>query len=181
MPGRSYLFTKASSGMPRARATWKSCSVCASTPRAASIRITAQSTAASTRRVSSEKSLWPGVSSRLKTTSSCSKRSAVELTEMPRRCSTSIQSDFAVRRPPRPLTEPASSTAPAYSSSFSVSVVLPASGCEMIANVRRRAASRTIRPVSSATTAGCVDIDQRQKPVCTVREGSGRERSTGGR
>src|SRR5690349_1857739 len=32
--------------------------------------------------------------------------------------------------------------APAYSSSFSVSVVLPASGCEMIANVRRRATSR---------------------------------------
>ena len=31
--------------------------------------------------------------------------------------------------------------APPKSSSFSVSVVLPASGCEMIANVRRRAIS----------------------------------------
>jgi hypothetical protein len=38
-------------------------------------------------------------------------------------------------------TAPASSMAPAYSSSFSVSVVLPASGCEMIANVRRRSTS----------------------------------------
>ena len=61
---------------------------------------------------------------------------------MPRRCSTSIQSDFAARRPLRAVTEPASCTAPAYRSSFSVSVVLPASGCEMIAKVRRRAASR---------------------------------------
>ena len=41
----------------------------------------------------------------------------------------------------RAVTDPASPTAPAYSSSFSVRVVLPASGCEMIAKVRRRAAS----------------------------------------
>jgi hypothetical protein len=43
----------------------------------------------------------------------------------------------------RPRTAPASSIAPAYRSSFSVSVVLPASGCEMMANVRRRATSRS--------------------------------------
>ena len=91
--------------------------------------------------MSSEKSLCPGVSSRLNTTSSCSKRSTVDVTEMPRRFSTSIQSDVAAFWPLRAVTEPASPTAPAYSSSFSVSVVLPASGCEMIANVRRRAAS----------------------------------------
>ena len=105
MPGRSYLFTNAISGMLRARATWNSCSVCGSTPRAASIRITAASTAASTRSVSSEKSLCPGVSSRLKTTPSCSKRSTVEVTEMPRRRSSSIQSDVAARRPRRAVTD----------------------------------------------------------------------------
>ena len=113
MPGRSYLFTNAISGMPRARATRNSCSVCGSTPRAASIRITAASTAASTRSVSSEKSLCPGVSSRLNTTPPCSKRSTVEETEIPRRCSSSIQSDLAARRPLRAVTEPASATAPA--------------------------------------------------------------------
>jgi hypothetical protein len=36
------------------------------------------------------------------------------------------------------LTSPANWIAPPNSKSFSVSVVLPASGCEMIANVRRR-------------------------------------------
>ena len=112
-PGRSYLLTNASSGIPRARATWNSCSVCGSTPRAASTRITAQSTAASTRSVSSEKSLCPGVSSRLKTTPSCSKRSTVEVTEIPRRRSSSIQSEVAALRPLRAVTDPASPTAPA--------------------------------------------------------------------
>ncbi len=67
MPGRSYLLTNVSSGILRARATSNSRSVCGSTPFAASISITAASTADSTRSVSSEKSLWPGVSSRLKT------------------------------------------------------------------------------------------------------------------
>jgi hypothetical protein len=61
--------------------------------------------------------------------------------------SISIQSDVTARRPPPALTDPASRTAPPYSSSFSVSVVLPASGCEMIANVRRRAASAAILSV----------------------------------
>ena len=113
-----------------------------------------QSTAASTRSVSSEKSLCPGVSSRLKTTSSCSKRSTVERDRDPaalldlhpvrrRRASAAARRDRARLARPRP----------AYSSSFSVSVVLPASGCEMIAKVRRRAASRAIRPASAVVTA----------------------------
>ena len=67
---------------------------------------------------------------------------------MPRCFSTSIQSDVACRALLRDLTVPASWIAPPNSSSFSVSVVLPASGCEMIANVRRRATSRT-------RSAGC--------------------------
>src|SRR5947207_15240348 len=64
-----------------------------------------------------------------------------ELTEMPRSRSIVIQSDRARRRSPRHLTVPAIWIAPPNSSSFSVRVVLPASGCEMIANVRRRAIS----------------------------------------
>ena len=74
---------------------------------------------------------------------SSSNSSAADVIEMPRSCSSAIQSDVAWRRALRPRTAPASSIAPAYSSSFSVSVVLPASGCEMIANVRRRATSRS--------------------------------------
>ena len=61
-----------------------------------------------------------------------------EVTEMPRCCSSRIQSDVAWRAALRPLTVPAIWIAPPNSSSFSVSVVLPASGCEMIAKVRRR-------------------------------------------
>src|SRR5271154_4959727 len=64
-----------------------------------------------------------------------------ELTEMPRSRSIAIQSERARRRSPRALTSPASWIAPPNSSNFSVNVVLPASGCEMIANVRRRAIS----------------------------------------
>jgi hypothetical protein len=55
---------------------------------------------------------------------------------MPRFFSSSIQSDVVARWFLRAVTEPASCTAPPYSSSFSVNVVLPASGCEMMANVR---------------------------------------------
>ena len=58
---------------------------------------------------------------------------------MPRSFSSAIQSEVAWRAALRPLTLPAIWIAPPNSSSFSVSVVLPASGCEMIANVRRRA------------------------------------------
>src|SRR6266853_1506051 len=80
---------------------------------------------------------------------SSSNSSAADVIEMTRSCSSAIQSDVACRRALRPLTAPASSIAPAYSSSFSVSVVLPASGCEMIANVRRLETSRS-SSVSSA-------------------------------
>ena len=58
-------------------------------------------------------------------------------TEMPRCCSIFIQSERVWRRSRRALTIPASWIAPPNSSSFSVSVVLPASGCEMMAKVRR--------------------------------------------
>src|SRR5579862_9219339 len=60
------------------------------------------------------------------------------VTEMPRCCSSRIQSEVAWRAAFRPLTVPAIVIAPPNSSSFSVNVVLPASGCEMIAKVRRR-------------------------------------------
>src|SRR3954447_14004312 len=43
--------------------------------------------------------------------------------------------------------------APAYSSSFSVSVVLPASGWEMMAKVRRRATSRSSSVCSDASVS----------------------------
>ena len=58
--------------------------------------------------------------------------------EMPRCFSSSIQSLVAWRAEALPLTAPASCIAPPYKSSFSVSVVLPASGWEMMAKVRRR-------------------------------------------
>jgi hypothetical protein len=62
-------------------------------------------------------------------------------TEMPRSCSMLIQSERVARRLPLARTAPASWMAPPLSSSFSVSVVLPASGCAMIAKLRRRRAS----------------------------------------
>jgi hypothetical protein len=57
---------------------------------------------------------------------------------MPRCCSSAIQSLVAWRVALRPLTVPANWIAPPNSSSFSVRVVLPASGWEMMAKVRRR-------------------------------------------
>src|SRR5262245_61143933 len=81
---------------------------------------------------------------------------------MPRSRSTFIQSLRARRRSPRALTAPASWIAPPKSSSFSVNVVLPASGCAMIANVRRRAIwdgkSATMGAVYS-TDAGSATLD----------------------
>jgi glutathione S-transferase len=62
-------------------------------------------------------------------------------TEMPRPRSIFIQSDTRAPRSPRAFTCAGQRIAPPASSRFSVSVVLPASGCEMIANVRRRCAS----------------------------------------
>ena len=60
---------------------------------------------------------------------------------MPRCFSISIQSEVAWREALRAFTEPAIWIAPENSSSFSVSVVLPASGWEMMAKVRRRRVS----------------------------------------
>src|SRR5690606_13351428 len=72
------------------------------------------------------------------------------VTEMPRSFSSAIQSEVALREVLRDLTEPAIWIAPPNSSSFSVSVVLPASGCEMIAKVRRRAASAATSGMAKA-------------------------------
>ena len=71
--------------------------------------------------------------------------------EMPRSCSIPIQSEAVVLPPLRPRTMPAVRIRPEYKSSFSVSVVLPASGWLMMAKVRRRpmaAASSVERIVS---------------------------------
>src|SRR5660398_274531 len=81
------------------------------------------------------------MSRRLSTQLRWLKRRTVELIEIPRCCSISIQSERVVRSPRRALTRPAVSIAPPYSRSFSVSVVFPASGWETMAEVRRRAAS----------------------------------------
>src|SRR4051812_33358891 len=67
-----------------------------------------------------------------------------EATEMPRCFSISIQSEVAWRALFLALTVPAIWIAPENSSSFSVSVVLPASGWEMMPKVRRRSTSRAI-------------------------------------
>jgi hypothetical protein len=62
-------------------------------------------------------------------------------TEMPRSRSSAIQSLVVWRLARFCLTVPARWIAPPYRRSFSVSVVLPASGWAMIANVLRRATS----------------------------------------
>ena len=62
---------------------------------------------------------------------------AEEVTEIPLSFSISIQSDTACLAALRPLTVPARLMAPPYSRNFSVSVVFPASGWDMIANVLR--------------------------------------------
>jgi hypothetical protein len=85
------------SGIRRARQIAKSFFVCGSTPRAASISITAASAASSVRYVSSPKSWWPGVSSRFIVCPSYGNCSTVEVIEIPRSRSSSIQSDVAAR------------------------------------------------------------------------------------
>jgi len=66
------------------------------------------------------------------------------------RCGVSRTSEVACRAERRALTSPASWMAPPNSSSFSVSVVLPASGCEMMAQLRRRSTSSRRRAASKA-------------------------------
>src|SRR6202044_1449557 len=137
-PSRSSLLTKVMMGVSRSRHTSMSLMVRSSTPLAQSMTIKAESTAVSVRYVSSEKSSWPGVSNRLTTQSSNGNCITEEVTEMPRCCSRRIQSEVACRVALRPLTVPAIWMAPPNRSNFSVSVVLPASGCDMMANVLRR-------------------------------------------
>src|ERR1044071_7926617 len=79
-----------------------------------------------------------------------------EVTEMPRCCSSAIQSEVAWRAALRPFTVPASWIAPPTSRRFSVNVVLPASGCEMMANVRRRAVSAAVEEVIVSLQGGLV-------------------------
>src|SRR5690625_1133417 len=67
-----------------------------------------------------------------------------EATEIPRCCSISIQSEAAWRWALRDLTLPAIWMAPAKYSRLSGWVVVPASGCEIIAKVRRRATSEVM-------------------------------------
>ena len=91
--------------------------------------------------MSSEKSEWPGVSTRLKRKRPKSKDMAEAETEMPRSFSIWRKSERVRRASPLARTWPAIWMAPPKRRNFSVSVVLPASGCEMIAKVRRRAIS----------------------------------------
>ena len=79
---------------------------------------------------------------------------------MPRCFSISIQSEVAWRAALRALTLPAIWMAPENSSSFSVSVVLPASGWEMMANVRRRLTCLAISVISDITA----DYRRRGRP-----------------
>ena len=62
---------------------------------------------------------------------------AEEVTEIPLSFSMSIQSDTACLAAFLPFTVPARLMAPPYSRNFSVNVVLPASGWDMMAKVLR--------------------------------------------
>ena len=113
LPSRSSLLMNVMMGVLRARQTSSSRIVCDSTPFTESITMSAASTAVSTRYVSSEKSWWPGVSSRLITWPRCSICITELATEMPRCFSISIQSEVACRVALRAFTLPAIWIAPA--------------------------------------------------------------------
>src|SRR5215210_712174 len=89
--------------------------------------------------------------------------------EIPRACSSSIQSDFAARWCDRACTAPARCTAPAYKRSFSVSVVFPASGCEMMAKVRRLATSLANSSNEDCSIDKDIDIPIYRKHVCALK------------
>src|SRR5690348_7401474 len=102
------------------------------------------------------------------------------VTEMPRSFSSAIQSLVAWRAALRDFTDPAIWIAPPNSRSFSVSVVLPASGWEMIAKVRRRRASLEVSVIvgkerrrgSAAEGAHCTESAVRARtdgPNCPLR------------
>jgi hypothetical protein len=104
--------------------------------------------------VSSEKSAWPGVSSRFTWRPWYSNWRTLEVTEIPRSCSIFIQSLVAWRCERRAFTLPARWMAPPYRRSFSVSVVFPASGCEIMAKVRRRRTSSDSPGISLPCSSG---------------------------
>src|SRR5215475_14100201 len=79
-----------------------------------------------------------------------------DVTEIPRCFSSSIQSDVTWRDALRARTSPAIWIAPPNQSSFSVNVVLPASGWEMMAKVRRRAISVSIDTTRLSKRRVCV-------------------------
>jgi undecaprenyl pyrophosphate phosphatase UppP len=89
--------------------------------------------------VSSEKSSWPGVSRRLTTRPSCSNCITELVTEMPRSCSTAIQSEAACRPVFRARTSPGEVDRPALEEEPLGERGLPGVGWEMIPKVRRRA------------------------------------------
>jgi hypothetical protein len=88
----------------------------------------------------------------------------VDETEIPRSRSMAIQSERVRRRSPRARTAPAMRIAPPERSSFSVSVVLPASGCEMIAKVRR------VRQSSAGAAVAAAGPDRSASKVSRVME-----------
>ena len=106
-PSRSILLMKVMMGTSRKRQTSNNLRVCSSIPFAASITMTAESTAVRVRYVSSLKSAWPGVSKRLKVQPPNSYVITEEATEMPRSASTFIQSDWVLRWARRAFTAPA--------------------------------------------------------------------------
>src|SRR5579875_3685186 len=85
---------------------------------------------------------------------------------MPRSRSIAIQSERVERRSRLALTWPARLMAPPNRSSFSVKVVLPASGCEMIAKVRRRSTSAAsgVWARESAASGMCMRRMWQRKP-----------------
>lgn len=115
--------------------------------------------------MSSEKSSWPGVSRRLKTQSPYSNVITEVTTEMPRSFSMPIQSERVETRLRLAFTSPASWIAPPNSSSFSVSVVLPASGWEMMAKVRRRATGSA----GGASVRVCINMGRSSSRGCGLR------------
>src|SRR5690606_23425044 len=94
--------------------------------------------------------------------------------EMPRCCSMAIQSEVACRSDLRDLTVPATSIALPISSRRSVMVVLPASGWEMIAKVRRFATSWEM-----VLGMGGSIINQDREPDMTYRLAGIRWKSVG--
>ena len=135
LASRSNLLIKVNIGMCFMTHTLNSFMVWASTPFEPSITITAESAAISVRYVSSEKSWCPGVSRIFMTLPPKLNCMAEDVTEIPLSFSISIQSETACFAAFLPFTVPARFMAPPYSRNFSVRVVLPASGWDMMANV----------------------------------------------